>query len=399
MIQKGIIEQVIDKYKVKVRIPKYNKIAAASDGTKTESLPIAIINAVPGINSSYLVGDVVLVSFENNELARPVVIGLLYRDIDTSTQIKIPSVENKLQVIEDKLSNIDTTLNTYVRYSNDEGKSFTSLYDIARVEETYDGLSFFYECKVMEINNKSKIIYWCIVDENNIEVTDNYKIETTITDNLTYEDSKEKYRTTDSLIEVPINFIGLEKIYLSFKILKTKNLDKCRIILTTDKDLIGTVRGNYIGICVTNEKAAPINLSAYSWMSVYETSEMFLQTLSSIITVKKNRITGKVSALGIFTDSEEELEDNSVTINGIINGGFKIYTDVPKSPNIYGTKVCVLKTAPDVMYSGWLYLIEDGDTPGPVPPGPTPVEGMEYFMVDDGDPSSAAYYLVKERTN
>lgn len=377
MLQKGIVEQVINKYKLKVRVPKYDKIAAVADATKTEDLAECIIGTLPGVNVVYMKGDVVLVTYENNELARPVVIGLLYRDVDTSGQLNIPSVESSIKSIENRLDTIDNSgINVYVRYSNDRGMSFTSLFNKDTATEYTDGVKTYYEGKVLLTKN-SNTVYWDITD-NFINVTENYQIETT----LSSLDGSEVYTSNESLIEVPLNFKGLDVIYLSYKILKSKGLDDCNISLSTDTIQLGTIEGKYVGICVTNSSSAPANVSSYSWLLSSESSGTIIDKLSELISI----------------------DGNIIKVDGAIDAGISYTTVAPSAPNPYGIKICVLKTLPSIQYDGWLYLIEDGDSP--VPPGPTPVPGGLFYIVQNedgatGNSSSTSsenglYYVVKE---
>ena len=86
MIQKGIVEQVIDKYTYKVRIPRYDKIASDPSATKTQDLPTAIVCGYPGTEVVFSKGNIVLVDYENDELNQPVILGLLYNDSSSETE-------------------------------------------------------------------------------------------------------------------------------------------------------------------------------------------------------------------------------------------------------------------------------------------------------------------------
>lgn len=80
MLQKAIIEQKLDKYRMKVRIPVYNKIDSDPTCTPTKDLYTAIIQTMPGCSPMYREGDIVLVEFENDQISSPVIIGLLFRE-------------------------------------------------------------------------------------------------------------------------------------------------------------------------------------------------------------------------------------------------------------------------------------------------------------------------------
>ena len=80
MIQKAIIEEKLNRYEMRVRIPVYNKAKTDPTATPTEQLYIARIQTLPGCSPSYKVDDVVLVTFENDLISKPIIIGLLYRE-------------------------------------------------------------------------------------------------------------------------------------------------------------------------------------------------------------------------------------------------------------------------------------------------------------------------------
>ena len=56
MIQKAIIEQKIDKYSMRVRIPVYNKIKSDPTATPTDELYVASIQTLPGCSPNYQEG-------------------------------------------------------------------------------------------------------------------------------------------------------------------------------------------------------------------------------------------------------------------------------------------------------------------------------------------------------
>lgn len=406
MVQKGIIEEVITKYRVKVRVPKYDKVQTALGGTPTEDLADAIVKTLPGLEPIYMVGDVVIVDYENNELARPVVIGLLYRDVDTSNQLGIPRIDASIKKIESNITDIGkNNIITHARYSNDNGVSFTSIYDELNTFELNSGLQKYIACNNASIDNSTRDIIWSIMDKNGNDVTTNYSIETTITGKFNHTDIVESYVTNDYIIEVPVNFMGLDQLFISFKILKTKDLESNNIMLSTDKVPLGTIYGSYVGLYVSSEKDAPTYPKAYVWMLASQSSSSILE---SLITTHKNSSSGDINEIEIFNTNSS---NNTLKINGTIDGGINFYTSAPTSANLNGIKICLLRTKPDKMYSGWLYLIEGEDSPGPGPtPGPTPVEDGLYYVVKDTantkstkvsssteSSNDGLYYVVKDK--
>lgn len=80
MLTKGIVEEIITKYEVRVRIPIYHKVKGVQGATPTKDLPIAHTCIMFGIQPNYRVGDIVYVGFENNQLQNVVILGYLYND-------------------------------------------------------------------------------------------------------------------------------------------------------------------------------------------------------------------------------------------------------------------------------------------------------------------------------
>ena len=67
MLVKGIIEEKVDIYSYRVRIPFLNKVEGDSNPTLTEDLSVAAISTIPGIHSVFEQGDVVFIDFENDD--------------------------------------------------------------------------------------------------------------------------------------------------------------------------------------------------------------------------------------------------------------------------------------------------------------------------------------------
>ena len=190
MIQKGIIAQVIDKYTYKVRIPKYDKVGYATNSTKLEDLSSGIVCTIPGIDISYTIGDVVLVSFENDEISKPIILGLLYRENKSDADISVSNVDSSLSQIQNSIEKINSsTLYTHIKYSNDNGLTFTSLFSPLYHESIISGevvcqplFDTDNSVNGIKIDKNTRNINWSIIDENNNDVTRNIGIETTVFD-------------------------------------------------------------------------------------------------------------------------------------------------------------------------------------------------------------------------
>lgn len=110
MITKATIEEKIDKYRFRVRVPIYNKQKGVVFATPTEELDIALVCTLPGCNVNYQAGDVVYVGFDNAEDYEPVILGLLYREKDTGTLMSISA--------ESVRTKVSTELSEHTRIGN-----------------------------------------------------------------------------------------------------------------------------------------------------------------------------------------------------------------------------------------------------------------------------------------
>lgn len=77
MIVKGIVESVISKTELKVRIPFLNGAREQVDSATTDELPSASVCQIPNVDFEISIGDIVWIEFENNRWESPVIIGFL----------------------------------------------------------------------------------------------------------------------------------------------------------------------------------------------------------------------------------------------------------------------------------------------------------------------------------
>lgn len=94
MIYRAIIYKIIPgEYKAKIRIPLLDKIPGAVASTMEQNLYDAVICVPPGCTPSYSPGEVVMVDFEDNDLSKPVILGVLYREeTNSSMSLKCDSL-------------------------------------------------------------------------------------------------------------------------------------------------------------------------------------------------------------------------------------------------------------------------------------------------------------------
>ena len=80
MITKAIIEQKLDEFQYKVRIPIFDRTSDSTYFTDTAELAIAVASVPKGITNTLEVNDIVFVGFEDNNIANPVILGQLYNE-------------------------------------------------------------------------------------------------------------------------------------------------------------------------------------------------------------------------------------------------------------------------------------------------------------------------------
>ena len=99
MITKGIVEE-LKGYQAKVRLPIYDGLANTKNATSNENLSYATVCVTTNLNNSLNVGDIVYVSFEDNDKGKPVILGQLYKEeMNTLADIKLNSANiNQLTV-------------------------------------------------------------------------------------------------------------------------------------------------------------------------------------------------------------------------------------------------------------------------------------------------------------
>lgn len=268
MIQKAIVESIEGEYQVKVRIPKYDKMS--TDGFSYDELSTSIICSSPGTLVNYSVGDIVLVGFENNEINKPVVLGLLYTNNNSGDSIKFPELSDAMESMAssiDKLKKANSHI--YIRYSNDGGATFTSLYDYS--DEEYDSGTRTYSASNIEISPKSKFVAWDITDSRGQNALDDFEITTTISvPNLP------DISFTDKVFDVPLTYRNISGITLSYELVCGGDKSEYNIALYTDKNELGTVEGDYIGFYYTTNQHPSLNPIDYSWASIKVRLQKFI---------------------------------------------------------------------------------------------------------------------------
>ena len=272
MIQKAIVEAIENDYQVKVRIPKYDKMSY--DGTNYHELSTGIICSTPGSLVNYSVGDIVLVGFENDEISKPVILGLLYTNNNAESSVNFPEITDKLDTVSaslDKLTKANVFI--HIKYSNDNGVTFTSLYDYAdKIKSGVDS----YSANEIEIDVKSSYVAWNIVDNSNISKLSDFDITTTITATFA-NGNKNSISSKDSVVEVPDEFNYSDSLTVSYTLQVLEgSIDDYNISLFTDRNPIGSTEGDYIGFYYSNSEVASTNPIDYSWGAIKPRVQKFI---------------------------------------------------------------------------------------------------------------------------
>lgn len=89
MITKGIVQEFIDNYSVRVRLPIFDGSEKSQYGIPNSGLSVATICSLPNANSGVGIGDVVFVGFEDNDLGKPIILGHLYKEAITNTKLNL----------------------------------------------------------------------------------------------------------------------------------------------------------------------------------------------------------------------------------------------------------------------------------------------------------------------
>lgn len=89
MITRGIVEEVIDRYKVRVRLPLLDGVDGGNSRKTKDELRTMVICTLPRVDLNLQVKDIVFVAFEDYDETNAVVLGCLFRENASSTLASI----------------------------------------------------------------------------------------------------------------------------------------------------------------------------------------------------------------------------------------------------------------------------------------------------------------------
>lgn len=148
MICRGIIEEIIDRYQVRVRIPIMHQIENTAQFIINKDLPAASICTSPSTYLNLSVGDVVIVGFENQDLGRPIILGYLYTG-EFSTTAASQSF-NSIQVLNDAKLPASTIIGSV---------SSEELQRLAGLKDNLQGQIDLLNIRISDLENKVKQIF------------------------------------------------------------------------------------------------------------------------------------------------------------------------------------------------------------------------------------------------
>lgn len=146
MVTKAIVEEIVDKYRIKVRIPILDRTSSSSIHTSTENLNTATICTLTHCDPNMRPGDIVFVAVDDRD--EVVILGWLYREKQTESfcdlslselkvnrSVELPSETTIGQISSSELSTLKG-VNTNIQEQIDLLKSqVTNLYNTTSVTD------------------------------------------------------------------------------------------------------------------------------------------------------------------------------------------------------------------------------------------------------------------------
>lgn len=87
MVTKGIVEKVLSKYYARVRIPIYDGVEDSQGSTNNVNLSSAIVCSLPNSIVTLAKDDIVYVTFEDDDIGKPVIIGWLQKGTGNNSEV------------------------------------------------------------------------------------------------------------------------------------------------------------------------------------------------------------------------------------------------------------------------------------------------------------------------
>ena len=147
MITKAIIEAVVDKYTLKIRVPRLDRTVSSTIKTATQDLNEAIVCTLPKCDPNLQPGDIVFVAIDEQNEDDMIILGHLYREhtrsnacdlilshlqVDTIAELPIQTTigsvtSDNIKTLEGSSDNIQLQLNTITSTLSDLNNIVTNL--------------------------------------------------------------------------------------------------------------------------------------------------------------------------------------------------------------------------------------------------------------------------------
>ena len=164
MICKAIIESKVSKYKYKVSVPAIIEGTTTIGAMPNQGIPTATVSIPPGVYPSLRSGDVVLVCFEDDNIFKPIIVGVLFTENCTNISCDIQSDSLKVKVNSELPENTSIGKVTKDNIKNLEGLEYNVQ---SKFQEHTTKLKF--------ITNNDKGIFNTILNELNTSISNNLK--------------------------------------------------------------------------------------------------------------------------------------------------------------------------------------------------------------------------------
>lgn len=115
MITKAIVDSVVDKYTIKVRIPRLDRIPISSNHTASRLLNEAVICTLNNCHPNLRPGDIVFVALDDENEDEAIILGYLYRQKQTESYCDL--IMGELTVLNQVTLPKETTIGE-IKYSN-----------------------------------------------------------------------------------------------------------------------------------------------------------------------------------------------------------------------------------------------------------------------------------------
>ena len=151
MITRGIVEEVVDKYNIRVRLPIFDRASYADFHIAKKNLNVAVICTLPACDLNVQVGDVVFVAFEDGGDKKAFILGYLYRNHTPTTYCDL------------SLNTLHTIQETHLCHNTSIGKVTPT--EISRLSGLTDNI----QLQIDSLSQNVQSLYESI--ENNILTT------------------------------------------------------------------------------------------------------------------------------------------------------------------------------------------------------------------------------------